>query len=182
MKVTIIKNDSVVLVDGRAIKVDLSDFPANVHAVQFDGANGHVEYNDGKANTTLKNLETFQTWVDRWTALRDAEDAPPPPDPPEVVKEKQRKAIDKQRDAALTAGCLFNGVLYPFDDVMVSAILGRLVLWAEGVIPIDSKLPVRLVNNGIAMLDRDRHRELAEALRAHGEAIYGASWAAKDAL
>jgi len=116
----------------------------------------------------------------------DLEDIPEPPQPqpptPEEIKERQRRDIDTQRDAALTAGCLHKGKLYPFDDVMIAAITGRIVRWREGRIPVDAKLPVRLKDNSIELLSRDEHLDLADALSAHGEAIYAASWAAKDAL
>lgn len=97
-------------------------------------------------------------------------------------KNKHRTNIDAQRDSALTAGCLHKGKLYPFDDVMIAAITGRIVRWREGRIPVDAKLPVRLKDNSIELLSRDEHLDLADALSAHGESIYAASWAAKDAL
>lgn len=109
---------------------------------------------------------------------------PPQPIPPTVeeIKQQQRRDIDAQRDAALTAGCLHKGKLYPFDDVMIAAVTGRIVRWREGRIPVDAKLPVRLKDNSIELLSRDEHLDLADALSDHGESIYATSWAAKDAL
>lgn len=79
MRVTIVRDDGVVLKDRRALEIDLSDFPANIHAIQWDGVAGHVEYNDGKPHAKITDLVSFQTWIDRWQAAADAEDAPPPP-------------------------------------------------------------------------------------------------------
>lgn len=100
----------------------------------------------------------------------------------ENLKCAARQQIDAQRNAALTVGCLYKGKLYPFDDVMIAAITGRLVRWREGRIPVDAKLPVRLKDNSIELLSRDEHLDLADALSDHGESIYAAAWAAKDAL
>ena len=44
---TIVKDDKWVNVDGLGLNLETIDLPANVHAVQFDGTNGHIEYNDG---------------------------------------------------------------------------------------------------------------------------------------
>lgn len=90
--------------------------------------------------------------------------------------------IDRQRDAALAAGFVHNGHRYHVDQTMIAAMNGRLTLWQEGKIAADAKLPVRRMDNVIEMLDRQQHADLAEALRQHGEAIYAASWVAKDAL
>jgi len=47
MRVTIVKEDNVVLVDGEALNFDLSTitFPENFWALQWNGSSGHVEYN-----------------------------------------------------------------------------------------------------------------------------------------
>lgn len=182
MRLTIIKDDGVVFKDRRALEIDLSDFPANIHAIQWDGVAGHVEYNDGKPNAKITDLVSFQTWIDRWQAAADAEDAPPPPDPPEVAKEKQKKVIELQRDITLSAGLTWNGNKYHIDQTMVAALNGRLTLWQEGKIAVDAKLPIRRMDNAIELLDRAQHADLADALRLHGEAVYAASWAEKDKL
>ena len=58
MKLTIIRDMGLVHVDGRGHdELDLSSVPADVHAVQWDGSNGEIEYvsNDvpNEAITTL---------------------------------------------------------------------------------------------------------------------------------
>ena len=182
MRVTIIRDDGVLLKDGRSIKIDLSDFPADIHAVQWEGTEGHVEYNDWKPYAKIANLTAFQTWIDRWQSAADVEDAPPPPDSPEVVKEKQKKAIERQRDMTLAAGLTWNGNKYHIDQTMIAALNGRLTLWQEGKIAAGATLPVRRMDNAIELLDRAQHADLADAMRLHGEAVYAASWAEKDKL
>ena len=102
MRVSIIKDDNMVIVDGRAIKIDLSDFPADVHAVQWDGSTGHVEYKD-KPQEKLTALDVFQTWLDRWEAERAIEDAPPPPPTLEQIKATLEAALDAYIDSVAQA-------------------------------------------------------------------------------
>jgi len=99
----------------------------------------------------------------------------------EEIKEKAHTDIERQRDVALAAGFMHNGHRYYVDQTMIAALNGRLTLWQEGKIA-NISLPVRRMDNSIVMLDRAEHADLADALRQHGEAIYAASWAAKDAL
>lgn len=88
-KVTIIAEDSIVAVDGRVLTVDLTDFPSDIRAVQWDGENGHIEKTD-YSNEPLNNLGQFNRWVARWAAQAQAEDnRPPPPTPP-----RRRELID----------------------------------------------------------------------------------------
>lgn len=76
MRVTIIRDDGVVGVDGVFRQVDLSDLPEGVRAVQWYGDAGHVEMSSG-LNLELQAIGDFQAWVDAWMAA-----APPPPSEP----------------------------------------------------------------------------------------------------
>lgn len=102
MRVTIVPSDNFMQIDGRTIWIDLSDIPTNIHAVQWDGVSGHVEYTNSQ-NVVLQNLSAFQTWIDRWTAARDIEDAPPPPKTPEQLAAEARGAAKKAREATVAA-------------------------------------------------------------------------------
>lgn len=65
MRVTIIRDDSVVGIDGVFRRIDLSSLRANVRAVQWNDTSGHIEYDD-TANTMLTNMAEFQPFVDLW--------------------------------------------------------------------------------------------------------------------
>lgn len=65
MRVTIIRDDGVAGVDGSFRPVDLSALPPEIRAVQWNGARGHVEY-DNAANTPLDSIAEFQWVIDRW--------------------------------------------------------------------------------------------------------------------
>lgn len=85
MRFTIIKDDGSVYYDGKMQSwVDLSDVSEGIHAVQWDGSNGHIEYND----VTKPNLEISSTSelesamgvsIDTLKARADARASEPPP-------------------------------------------------------------------------------------------------------
>ncbi len=74
MRVTIIADDGKVGVDGVFRAVDLSTLDANIHAVQWGGASGHIEFRDRSPEQRIADISAFQSFIDAWTAA-----APPPP-------------------------------------------------------------------------------------------------------
>lgn len=91
----------MVIVDGRALSVDLSGLPDNLHAVQWDGQAGHVEFNDGTPNEELEGISAWQSVIDAWETARQAEDAPSPEPALEQAKAAKLAEIAKAHDAAL---------------------------------------------------------------------------------
>ena len=63
MKVTIVKEDKVVMIDGEAINFDFV-LPSNVWAIQWDGLKGEVEFNDGSPNETITDFTAYQSLID----------------------------------------------------------------------------------------------------------------------
>ena len=61
---TIVKSDNAVAVDGVGRTVDCSDLASNLWAVQFDGSNGHIEYDDGTPNEAITDVDAFQAKID----------------------------------------------------------------------------------------------------------------------
>jgi hypothetical protein len=61
---TIIKDDKFVKVDGEGLFLDAVVLAANVHAVQFDGTNGEIEYNDGTPNEAITSISAYSTITD----------------------------------------------------------------------------------------------------------------------
>ncbi len=68
MRVTIIADDGKVGVDGVFRSVDLSTLDPNIHAVQWDGASGHIEFRDRSPEQQITSISAFQTFIDAWTA------------------------------------------------------------------------------------------------------------------
>jgi hypothetical protein len=86
MKVTIVVPDNIVLVNGKAHTIDCSAFVA-VHAVQWDGDAGEVEYADVEGakipNQLISDISPYQSLIDAWQAVEDY--VPPPPSPPTMT-------------------------------------------------------------------------------------------------
>lgn len=76
-RITIIKDDSFVGIDGEFYKVDCSDLPANFHALQWYGNEGEVEWkgNPKPQNTFITSLQSYQKYIDRWNQAKDKHEA-----------------------------------------------------------------------------------------------------------
>lgn len=76
MRVTIIKDDNAVNLDGMRRTVDCTDLPADFHALQWGGTSGEVEYRmtrcdhcsarSKKGNVLISDLSPYQKYVDAW--------------------------------------------------------------------------------------------------------------------
>jgi hypothetical protein len=79
MRVTILRDDNTVILDGRPVTVDCSTMLASYHAVQWDGAAGRIELKSG-GNIAIATLDSFAAIVAAAVAALDAADAPAPLD------------------------------------------------------------------------------------------------------
>lgn len=115
MRVTIIPSDGFVSVDGVGYQdLDLSSVDSSIHAVQFNGANGWIEYvdaPDGKPeNEPINSIAAFQPAIDVWQQAYDEAHKPPMPPTPEQIKESIIYQTQVRLDAfARTRG--YDGVL-----------------------------------------------------------------------
>lgn len=116
MKLTIVKPDGMVGIDGVFFPLDLSSLPDNLHAVQWSGTSGHIEHIDG-ANQNLTDISMYQHIVDAWQAKRDDEIARQ--DPYYGMTEEQKAAaflanqkvtIAAQRYEMETSGIEYQGM------------------------------------------------------------------------
>lgn len=83
MQFTIIRDTNTVVMGGVAFEVDCSALPADVHAVQWDGAHGEVEYKltrcghcgarSKKGNEVISDGLAYAPLIKAWEAARDAE-------------------------------------------------------------------------------------------------------------
>ncbi len=71
---TIIKNDKWVSVDGVGLILDAVVLPANVHAIQWDGSSGWIEYNDGTATETISSIDAYSTITNDHATKKAAEE------------------------------------------------------------------------------------------------------------
>jgi len=57
MKVSIIKEDNKVVVDGVGHDVDCSELPTFIHAIQFDNGVGHIEFKADENGRRMGNIK-----------------------------------------------------------------------------------------------------------------------------
>lgn len=79
MKLTIDVPDSLVGINNEFRNIDLATLDPNIRAVQWDGAKGHIEFNDNKANSTIDSIDMFSVVIAAWNALTPAPLPPPLP-------------------------------------------------------------------------------------------------------
>jgi hypothetical protein len=85
MRVTIVPDDGIVLVDSKWLKIDCSSVASDIHAVQWYDDHGEIEYktiNGARApNMSISDISPFKTVIDLWN-VENAKPPPPPPPPP----------------------------------------------------------------------------------------------------
>lgn len=60
MRLTIIVDDSLVAIDGHALRLDLTPYSlTGIHAIQWKDDTGEIEYKDSKPNEPLSNLDDY---------------------------------------------------------------------------------------------------------------------------
>ncbi len=84
MRLTIIKDDNRVMVDGVGYEVDCSSLPADVHAVQWDGSSGEIEYRmtrcdhcgarSKKVNEFIRDVAPYAPLVEAWKLAKTVAD------------------------------------------------------------------------------------------------------------
>jgi len=88
MNVAVVKEDNVVAVDGEGLNFDF-DLPTNIWAIQWDGTEGEVEFNDGTPNETITSFLDYQYLVDAYNIEKQG-----------LADEEAQAAIDAE--AAIT--------------------------------------------------------------------------------
>lgn len=102
MRLTIIRDDGVVGIDGVFKKVDLSSLSAGIRVVQWDGESGHIEfYNPASPNLEIGNITQFQGLVDAWNLPPQLPNLPEPPKAVLIAAAHAR--INADYDAAIAA-------------------------------------------------------------------------------
>lgn len=70
MRLTIIKNDNTVYIDGVPKYVDCSSLPADFHALQWEGESGLVEFvKNYKSAEEITDLTPYQSFIDEWHSI-----------------------------------------------------------------------------------------------------------------
>src|SRR5712671_4103953 len=82
MRVSIIKDNNTVNVDGEAYAVDCTGLPADFHALQWYDVHGEIEYRmvmcthcnsrSKKPNLFINDMTPYLAYVDAWTRAKEA--------------------------------------------------------------------------------------------------------------
>lgn len=111
MRFTIIRETNTVAVDSLAFTIDCSTLPVDVHAIQWDGAYGEVEYavkrcdhcgaRSKQANATIRDMSPYQPYLDAWILAKAAADQRAADQAAEAEAERQKA---EQANAAGSQG------------------------------------------------------------------------------
>ncbi len=124
MKVSIIPSDKTIIVDGQALTFDY-DIDPTIHALQWDGDSGEIEYNDGIANeqftdSTLVDslVSAYEDEVERLEAEAQAT-AQAVVDEAEALEAAKTYADHRRAryDDELPMGDQFDAILKGFDQL-----------------------------------------------------------------
>jgi hypothetical protein len=178
MKLTIIKDDGVVGINGVFKQIDLSTLPLGIRAVQWDGTVGHLEYYDPSApNTSISDISAYQSFIDMWNL--------PPPVP--IVPASTPASTHARISAAYTAAIAAMTVGYPASEIsswdkqeaearawtannstptpwLDAAVAARVIAKADFVSRIISNADVFITNSGTLTGKRQRLRDQIDAL------------------
>ena len=94
--VTVIPQDSTIIVDGMAISPKFTA-AKEVHAIQWHNGSGHMEYSDGRANALLTSATDYTKQVEPYVLLWEAERARQD----EIAN--RPPTLEESRDARLTS-------------------------------------------------------------------------------
>ena len=131
--VTVIVDDRLIIVDGRAIKLDNSDPPTaftmpeghheGLRALQWHNGRGDCECTEkGQAHNHTFGADEYEQYVkpfvDMWETQRLIDDAAAPPKTLAEAKEAKKQAINQTSDSKEQAGFIYDGS--PFDTNQIS--------------------------------------------------------------
>jgi len=146
MRVAIVPDDGVVIIDGTGVQVAMPPMP-RVHAIQWDGASGHIEYKDGPSKE-IESLDDWQPIVDKAQA--------------EIVRLREATKPTREQEVAATVAAITKHKRVqqarPFEGVAVTDALFDMQQVCRGL-PADDPIPTPPPFTGTwRMLDGSRRK------------------------
>lgn len=170
MRLTIIKEDSILGIDGVFRTLDLSSLDPEIRAVQWEGAKGHIEYFNSP-NTPLDTLDIFSNVIQGWYNL-----APSPILEPtlEEVKEAQKAFINSARDTQEVGGFEYLGKILDSDErsalrITMAAMTAQIAIDISQSFSIDWTCK----DNSLLTLNAQQTLEMPKALAINGLSLHG---------
>lgn len=176
MRITLIPSDGMVGINGefRAIPSLAQNFPT-IHAVQWYGSEGHIEFNDGSPNESITDISSFQSAVDAWNAL-----TPPPKTAAELLqdaKDGQTEIIEAAYQSANSAPISFQGLMFQADAESVA-----LMAQVATALPSDSSINWYDIENISLVLSAASFAELRGAILMRGQPLFSKKQTLKAAI
>lgn len=77
MRITVIRNDSLVSIDGETIKgINLDQLDKTIHAIQWYGEDGEIERVNERghiiANEKINSFVPYEWVIDAWQSVKDS--------------------------------------------------------------------------------------------------------------
>ena len=129
---TIIKDDKFVSVDGVGLNLDAVDLPANVHAVQWDGSAGWIEYNDGTNNEAISSIDAYSTITNDHATLKAANETAATKAAEDLAALEATYSWKRQHDATTSYAEVGEQLDQLYKD-MVAGKLDTTGTWATGI-------------------------------------------------
>lgn len=182
MRLTIIRDDNAVYIDGRCLTIDCTALPESVRAVQWEGTSGHIEFDPEppRMPEPITDLDAFASLISAWHAAAEAIDNPPPPPPP--TTEQLFAYAAAKRWQVETGGIAVPGFGTVRTDERTQGVLtaGYVKALANPQYEItDYKTPIQGV---YATLTAPQIIALADAVEAHVQACFSANKAVDQAI
>jgi hypothetical protein len=117
MRVTIVKPDGFVGIDGEFLPVNMDSLEQTLRVVQWDGQKGHVEWTD-RDNTDITSMVDFQPVIDAWHTAKEALLASlvEPVKTIEEIKNSYLAAAQAEKKRVKDGRFLLDGILFDSDD------------------------------------------------------------------
>lgn len=104
MRLTVIRDDGLIGINGEFRAADLSGMPSDIHAIQWRDSEGHFEYRGGR-NAPIQSFSALEPYVALWNAAGSPSSPDPGPGPeptPEQMREAAHMRINSAYEAAVS--------------------------------------------------------------------------------
>ena len=72
MKLTVVPSDRLIMLDGVGFNMTEWNFnDSHIHAIQWDGKRGEIEYEDDRANVVFTDQSTVEEYLSEWNDRND---------------------------------------------------------------------------------------------------------------
>lgn len=104
MRLTVIRDDNLIGVNGEFYPVDLSGLDPDLHAIQWRDSEGHIEYRGNRANEPITDPSILEPFIAMWNAAAPSIKPGPQPEQLREAAQARINAAYEQAVMKLIAG------------------------------------------------------------------------------